>query len=87
MVFSIKGVDRMVLRFLCTWFYSFFVVDQKQLTVNSVVNPGEGPGPVLFLDQTEAQRAEKIDLGDRPPSKGLDDWAPPLSQGLDPALK
>ena len=31
-------------------------------------------GPPLFLDQTEAQRAEKKILGDR---------APPLSQGLD----
>ena len=60
--------------------------------------PGEGPGtcppPLLFLDQTEARRAEKIFLGDRPPtplSKGLDDRPPPpppppLSQGLDPAL-
>ena len=44
----------------------------------------------LFLDQTEAQRAEKNFLGDCPPSlfKGLDDQAPPppLSQGLDQAL-
>ena len=33
----------------------------------------------LFLDQTEAQRAEKNFLGDCPPSlfKGLDDQAPP----------
>ena len=32
----------------------------------------------LFLDQTEARRAEKNCFGHRPP---------PLSQGLDPALK
>ena len=50
---------------------------------------GRGPGgldPLLFLDQTEAQRAKKIFFGDPPPlSKVLDDY-PPLSQGLDPAL-
>ena len=36
------------------------------------------PGPLLFLDQTEGRRAEKIFLGDRVPSlsKGLDDRAP-----------
>ena len=41
-------------------------------------------------DQTEARRAEKTFLGDRSPpplSKGPDDRASPLSQGLDPALK
>ena len=35
-----------------------------------VVGPGEGPGgiaPPLFLDKTDARRAEKIFLGDRPP--------------------
>ena len=85
-MFSIKGVG--VLRLLCTWCYSFFVVDQKQLTANSVVVPGEGTAPLLLLDDSEAQRAGKIVLEDRPPpSKGLDDWAPPLPQGLEPALK
>ena len=62
----------------------------------AVADPGEGPGPPLFLDQTEGRRAEKIFFCDRPPplSQGLDDrpstpylgvWmtAPPLSQGLD----
>ena len=46
-----------------------------------------GPGPPLFLDQTEAQRAKKI-FWDTPPSvsKGLDNHSP-LSQGLDLALK
>ena len=47
-------------------------------------------GLPLFLDQAEARRAEKIFLGDRPPSlsEGLDDPQPPppRSQGLDPAL-
>ena len=38
-----------------------------------VEDPGEGPGarpPLLFLDQSEARRAEKRFLGDlpRPPS-------------------
>ena len=58
-----------------------------------MVDLGEGPPP-LFLDQTEARRAEKIFFGDSTPtssllSKGLDDSPhplPPLSQGLDPAL-
>ena len=44
-------------------------------------------GGALFLDQTEARRAEKNLFGDRPPlSQGLDDRAPPLSEGLDPPL-
>ena len=47
-----------------------------------------GPGPSLFLDKTEVQRAKKnfLESNPPPPSKGLDDWGPPLSQGLDPAL-
>ena len=40
----------------------------------AVVNPQDGPP--LFLDQTEAQRAEQIFFGD----------CPPLSQSLDAAL-
>ena len=53
---------------------------------------GRGPGArrPLFLDQTEARRAEKPFFGDHPPpplSKGLDELPPPpLSQGLDPPL-
>ena len=48
-----------------------------------MADPGKGPGGYrpspLFLDQTEARRAEKKFLGDRPPylSKGLM-TAPPL---------
>ena len=40
------------------------------LIVFSVVDPGEGPGgggSPLFLDQTEAQRAEKTFSDTRPP--------------------
>ena len=42
------------------------------LLVFSVVDPGEGPGgggawSPLFLDQTEAQRAEKTFSDTRPP--------------------
>ena len=57
-----------------------------------MADSGEGPGglgPPLFLDQTEAQRANKklLKPGSPPFSKGLDDRPPPpLSQGLDPAL-
>ena len=60
-----------------------------------MADPGEGsgdpPSPTpLFLDQTEARRAEKFFLGDRP---GVWMAAPPtpppptlLSEGLDPVL-
>ena len=52
------------------------------------------PPPPIFLDQTEAQRAEKNfqETGSPHLSRGLDDRPPPrpllalLSQGLDPAL-
>ena len=49
---------------------------------------GSRGGPPLFLDQTEARRAEKNVFGDPTPplSKGLDDQDPSLSQGLDTVL-
>ena len=51
---------------------------------------GRGPPP-LFLDQTEARRAETIFLRDHPSPPYLRVWMtgppPPLSQDLDPALK
>ena len=37
------------------------------LNLITVANPGEGPTPPLYLDQTEAQKAKKILLGDSPP--------------------
>ena len=42
----------------------------------------------LFLDQTEARRANKKFFEDQAPvlSQGLDDCPPPLSKGLDPPL-
>ena len=49
----------------------------------SVADPGEGPGgsALLFLDQSEARRAEKAWGGPGPPlSKGLDDRAPLISR-------
>ena len=55
-----------------------------------------GKDPPLFLDQTEAQRAEKNFFQDHPPSlsQGLDDCFPPyspspspLSEVLDPPLQ
>ena len=58
-----------------------------------VMDPGEGPGrpapPPIFLDQTEAQRAKNFFFETAPPPplcQGLDDRAPPLSEGLDPPL-
>ena len=48
----------------------------------------KGPGPPLFLDQTEAPRAEKKFFWDRASafSQGLDDRAPALSECLDSPL-
>ena len=50
----------------------------------TLADRGEGPGesapPSLFLDQTEAQRDEKIFFETVPPP------SPPLSEGLDPTL-
>ena len=58
-----------------------------------MADPGEGPGglptpPSLFLDQTEARRAEKKMLRLGPPPL-LIVWMTgtvPLSEGLDPPL-
>ena len=59
----------------------------------TVPDPGDRPGrpgSPLFLDQSEAQRAEKIWGEDQPPLPYLRVWInnhpPSLSQGLDPAL-
>ena len=53
---------------------------------------GSPPAPPLFLDQTEARRAEKIFLVTAPLphlSQGLDDPPPPpfLSEGFNPPLE
>ena len=50
--------------------------------------PGaRGPGPPLFLDQTETRSAKKIISGDGLPLyQDLDDCPPPVSEGLDPPL-
>ena len=66
---------------------SLWVVSNK-IHCTQVVDPGEGPGgprPPLFLDQNEAQRAEKkLFWGWAPTlSQGMDDCPPPLSEGLD----
>ena len=47
---------------------------------------GSGRPPLLFLDLTEAEK--KFFFGDPPPPylNVLDDRAPSLSQGMDPAL-
>ena len=57
-------------------------------TMVAVADPWEGPGdpgPPLFLDQTEARRAEN-NFFEPPLSQGLDDRPPSLSGGLDPPL-
>ena len=61
-----------------------------------MADPGEGPGgagPSIFLDQTEARRAEKTFFLNCPPPPprplchGLDDRALALSEGVYPPLK
>ena len=54
---------------------SLGTVSHHTSPLQSFADPGEGPAPLLFLDQTEDQRAEKIFLENSPP--------PPPSQGLD----
>ena len=58
-----------------------------------MADPEGRPPTPLFLDETEAQRAEKkfLETGPSSPpppplSKGLDDRPHPISQGPDPAL-
>ena len=64
----------------------------KEYSCLPVVDPGEGPGgrgpSPLFLDQTEAQRPEKIIFLRPGPSPYLSVWmtVPPLSGGLAPPL-
>ena len=56
--------------------------DRRQLkdAVKAVEDPGEGPGGAcrashpLFLDETEAQRAEKNFFGDRPTLGSLSNY-------------
>ena len=67
------------------------VCRQTDRSIGAGGNKGRGLGaaPLLFLEQTEARRAIKNfgETGSPYLSKGLDDRAPPLSQGLDPALR
>ena len=55
--------------------------------LTAVADLGKGSGPPLFLDQTEARRAENIFLETAPPAY-LRFWmtGPHLSHGLEPAL-
>ena len=71
---------------------SLFLGEMKR-EMQQRIQRGEHPLPPLFLDQTEARRAEKKNWGTTPPPPTLPYltvWmtSPPrLSQGLDPALK
>ena len=64
-----------------------------QATGDLVADPGEGPGgglALLYFWTKLRPEAPKKNFCRPPPtplSKGLDDRAPPLSQGLDPALR
>ena len=59
---------------------SQLLVKQTCLLRITVADPGGSP---LFLDQTEARRAEERFFGDRPPPRP---HPPSFSQGMDPAL-
>ena len=43
----------------CGWIYIWIHEDLLAGTCTAVLDPGEAPGPPLFLDQTEAGRSEK----------------------------
>ena len=62
----------------CLQSTTIYLIGQTGFTVTDI-GEGPGPGPSLFLDQTEARRAQKNFLETAPPpqSKGLDDWGPP----------
>ena len=61
-----------------------YLIGQIGFTVTDI-GEGPGPGPSIFLDQTEARRAKKKFFWrlpnplpappPSPPSKGLDDWS------------
>ena len=71
-------------------FLILWLNESRDAKIYSVADAGEGPGgglPPLFLDQTEAWRAEKTFWRPPPPfSNGVDDRQPRSVQGLDPAL-
>ena len=72
-----------------THYYGLYGEALPWVTQWPIKGKARGAQPPLFLEKTEAQRAERKIFGDRPPSplfNVLDDRAPPLSQGLDPAL-
>ena len=54
------------------------MIDHSYSKYSSLYGSGGSRGGALFLDQTEARRAEKNIFRDRPPlAQGLDDQAPP----------
>ena len=61
----------------CGWIYIWIHEDLHAGTCTAVTDPGEAPGPPLFLDQTGAGRSGKYFLETTPH---------PLPQGLDAAL-
>ena len=72
-----------------THYYGLYGEAPPWATQWPIQGKGRGAELPLFLEKTEAQRAEKKKLGRPAPSplfKVLDDRAPPLSQGLDRAL-
>ena len=69
--------------------FPVFPCNSKKALQWRIKERGQGsPCPLFFLDQTEAQRAEKKTALPSPLSQGLDDRAslPPLPEGLDRSL-
>ena len=72
-----------------THYYGLYGKATPGATQWPIQGKARGGRPPLLLEKTERPEGPKKNFGDRSPSplfKVLDDRAPPLSQGLDPAL-
>ena len=61
----------------CGWIYIWIHEDLHAGTCTAVTDPGEAPGPPLFLDQTGAGRSGKYFLETTPPPPPPGPGAPP----------
>ena len=73
----------------CLQSTTIYLIGQTGFTVTDI-GEGPGPGPSLFLDQTEARRAQKIFLETAPPPPNQRVWmtgAPLISRSRSGTVK